>query len=150
MNYKPDGYFTATPYLHIKGANAAIEFYKKAFDAVEVLRLQAPDGTIAHAEIKIGDSHIMLGEENADWGAISPTTLGGTGGGIMLYVENVDQICERAVEAGATLKRPAKDEFYGDRVGIIVDPFGHQWNVATHVEDVSNEEVAKRFNAMFE
>jgi PhnB protein len=145
----PDGYSAVTPYLTVKGAAAAIEFYKQAFGAEQILRLDAPDGSVAHAEIRIGGAVIMLSEENRDWGTTSPTTLGGTASAIMLYVTDADVVFNRAVAAGATVKMPIADQFYGDRSGSIVDPYGHQWSIATHIEDVSPEEIDRRAAKMF-
>lgn len=140
----PGGYHTATPYLIIKDAAKAIEFYKKAFGATEMMRMSQPDGRIGHAEIKIGDSPIMLADEFPEMGARSPQSLGGSPVSILLYVEDVDACAERAVTAGAKVVRPVKDQFYGDRSGSFEDPFGHQWHIATHVEDVAPEEMHKR------
>jgi PhnB protein len=140
----PDGYHSVTPYLYIDGAARAIDFYKQAFGAVEVMRLDTPDGKIGHAEIKIGDSHIMLADEYPEMGARGPHTLGGSAVGLMVYLPDVDAVVARAVRAGAKLERPIEDKFYGDRMGGIIDPFGHQWYISTHVEDVPPEEMAKR------
>lgn len=146
----PDGYHTATPYLVIKNAGKAIEFYKEAFGATELTRLATPDGNVMHAEIKIGDSPIMLCDECPDWNALSPQTIGGTAVSIVLYVEDVDAVVNRAVTAGAKLLMPVEDQFWGDRMGTVADPFGHKWSVATHIEDVSPEEISKRAKALFE
>jgi PhnB protein len=140
----PEGYHTATPYLIIKEAAQAIEFYKKAFGATEVMRFAQPDGRIGHAEIKIGDSRIMLADEFPEMGARSPQSLGGSPVSILLYVEDVDAQAKLAVAAGAKVVRPVKDQFYGDRSGSFEDPFGHQWHIATHVEDVAPDEMHKR------
>jgi PhnB protein len=140
----PDGYHSVTPYLVVDGAAAAIEFYKKAFGATEVMRMPAPGGRIGHAEIKIGDSHVMLADENPEMNARSPKSVGGSPISLLLYVEDVDKTVERAVAAGAKLNRPVEDKFYGDRMGGIEDPFGHQWYLGTHIEDVSPEEMRKR------
>jgi PhnB protein len=140
----PDGYSTVTPYLFIRGAAAAIDYYKKVFGAQEIMRLKAPNGLIAHAELRIGDSMVMLGDENPLWGNKSPQTLGGSATGLHVYVENVDAVVQAAVDAGAQLVRPVQDQFYGDRTGSVTDPFGHIWSVATHVEDVSPEEISRR------
>jgi len=145
----PDGYHSVTPYLIVKGANAAIEFYKKAFDAVELLRIGAPDGKVGHAEIRIGDSVVMLADEHPEMGAKSPQTFGGTPVSILLYVEDVDAVVRQAVAAGAKIQRPIEDKFYGDRMGSLDDPFGHVWHVSTHTEDVSHEEMKKRSAALF-
>lgn len=143
VKYIPDGYNTATPYLIVKGAEKAIDFYKKAFGANEIMRM-GHDGKIHHAEIRIGDSLIMLADEFPEMGALSPETLGGSPITMMLYFENVDQMFKQAVDAGATVERPLADQFYGDRTGGIKDPFGHKWYLATHIEDVSPEELEKR------
>jgi len=143
----PDGYHSVTPYLITKGAADAIEFYKKAFGAIELLRMPQPDGKIGHAEIQIGDSRIMLSDENAEMGFVGPTTLGGTPVSIMIYVEDVDTVFSQAIAAGGTEQRPLKDQFYGDRSGTLNDPFGHTWHIATHKEDVSPEEMEKRMAA---
>jgi len=143
----PDGYHTATPYLIIDGAGDAIEFYKKAFGATELFRFPMPGGKIGHAEIKIGDSPIMLADEFPEMGHKSPKTLGGSPVSIMIYVEDVDTVFARAITAGGTEQRPVKDQFYGDRSGTLEDPFGHVWHVATHKEDVPAEEMARRASA---
>jgi PhnB protein len=143
----PDGYHTATPYLIIKGAADAIEFYKKAFGATELFRFPAPDGKIGHAEIKIGDSPIMLADEYPEMGYKGPQSLGGSPVSLMIYVEDVDTIFNRAVTAGASVKEAVSDKFYGDRTGTLTDPFGHVWHVSTHKEDVSVEEMERRAKA---
>ena len=139
----PDGYHSVTPYLIIKGAADAIEFYKKAFGATELFRMEH-EGKVGHAEIKIGDSPIMLSDEHSQLGYTSPTTLGGTPVSIMIYVDDVDTIFKQAIAAGGEQQKPVQDQFYGDRSGSLKDPFGHVWHVATHVEDVSPEEMDKR------
>jgi PhnB protein len=144
----PDGYHTVTPYLIMQDAAGALEFYKKAFSATELMRFPGPDGKIMHAEIKIGDSPIMLGEEHPQMGARSPKSLGGTPVGICLYVKDVDALSAQATAAGAKVLRPVQDQFYGDRSGTFVDPYGHQWTIATHKEDVSMEEMQKRMQAL--
>ncbi len=144
----PDGYHSLTPYLALNDATRAIEFYKEAFGAQEVMRIDAPGGKIGHAELKFGDSIVMLSDECDESGMRSPKTLGGTPVGLMLYVEDVDAVVDRAVSAGAKLVRPVKDQFYGDRTGGLEDPFGHSWYVATHVEDVAPEELQRRIAAM--
>jgi PhnB protein len=144
----PEGYHSVTPYLIIRDASRAIEFYKKAFGAVELMRFPGPGGKVMHAEIKIGDSPIMLADEAPERGHKSPQTLGGTPVGIAIYIEGVDAVFNRAVAAGAKVVMPVKDQFYGDRSGTLTDPFGHQWTLATHVEDVSPEEMQKRMAAM--
>lgn len=142
----PDGYHTATPYLTVDGAAKAIDFYKKAFSATEVMRME-DGGKIHHAEIKIGDSHIMLSDSFPEMKCVSPTSLGGSPVTIMLYVENVDNVFNQAVDAGAKVDRPLADQFYGDRTGAVTDPFGHKWYIATHIEDVPPEEMKKRSEA---
>jgi len=137
----PEGYHTATPYMICKPAAEAIEFYKKAFGAVEVMRMAGPDGRIGHAEIKIGDSHIMLADEHPEMSIYSARHYGGSPVSVLLYVDNADATVSAAVAAGAKITRPLKDEFYGDRAGNIVDPFGHQWYIHTHIKDVSPEEL---------
>ncbi len=146
----PDGYHTVTPYLIIKDAAKAIDFYREAFGATELMRLASPDGKIMHAEIKIGDSPIMLCDECPDWNALSPQTIGGTAVSIVLYLADVDSIVGRAVAAGASLLMPVEDQFWGDRMGTVADPFGHKWSIATHIEDVSPEEIEKRAKSVFE
>ena len=143
----PTGYHTATPYLIIKGAAKALEYYKKAFGAKETLRFAAPGGTIGHAEIQIGDSMIMLADEYPDMGYRSPLSLGGSAVSILLYVEDVDRWFDRAIAAGGKATRPVADQFYGDRSGTLTDPFGHVWTISTHVEDVSLEEMNRRAKA---
>ena len=146
----PAGYHSVTPYIIIHDAQAAIEFYINAFGASEVLRLNSRDGKIAHAEVKIGDSHVMLADENKEFGAISPKTLGGSPVSMLIYCEDVDAMFQRAISAGATEKRPVQDQFYGDRSGVLEDPFGHSWSIATHVEDLTPEEVDARFAQMMQ
>jgi PhnB protein len=138
----PEGYHSVTPYLIFKGAAAAIDFYKKAFGATELFRIPDDRGKlVGHAELKIGDSHIMLADEYPEMGYLSPQTLGGTPVSILLYVEDVDTTLPRAVAAGAKVVQPIKDQFYGDRSGTLHDPFGHVWTIATHIKDVSPEEM---------
>jgi PhnB protein len=144
----PEGYHTATPYLYVKGGAKALDFYKKAFGATELMRMEGPGGSIGHAEIKIGDSPIMLADESPEMGARSPESYGGSAVGIMLYVPDVDDTVKRAVEAGAKLDRAVEDKFYGDRMGSIIDPFGHIWYITTHIEDVSPDEMKRRAEAM--
>jgi len=145
----PEGYHTATAYLSISGAKDAIEFYKLAFGATEVLRLSTPTGDIAHAEIKIGDSHIMLSEACSESPMPSPETLGGSTVAVHLYVDDVDAIFAQAIDAGALDIDSVEDQFYGDRTGTLQDPFGHIWFVGTHKEDLSMEEIEKRAKALF-
>jgi PhnB protein len=140
----PDGYHTVTPYLIINGAAKAIEFYKQAFGAVELFRMPMPEGRVGHAEIRIGDSPIMLADEFPQMGIRGPDALGGTPVSIMLYVEDVDAMVPRAEAAGARITRPLQDQFYGDRSCTMIDPFGHQWTIATHKEDVPPEELNRR------
>ena len=140
----PQGRHTVTPYLTVQNAARAIEFYKRALGAQEIHRMEGPDGKIGHAELKIGDSIIMLGDENPQSGAKSPQTLGGTTGGIFLYVDNVDTAYDKAVAAGAKADARPADMFWGDRYGKFTDPFGHSWSVATHKEDVAPDEMRKR------
>ena len=147
----PDGYHAITPHLIISGAAAAIDFYKRAFGATEVLRMPDPSGQkIGHAELKIGDASFMLADEYPDMGHRSPASLGGTPVSMLVYVENVDQVVAQALAAGATELRPVADQFYGDRVGMVADPFGHVWSIATHVEDVPSDELLLRAAAAFE
>lgn len=140
----PDGYHSVTPYLIIDGAAEAIEFYKKAFGATELFRMPQPDGRVGHAEIKIGDSPIMLADEYPEMKYFGPKRLGGSPVSIMIYVADVDSVFTRAIEAGGTVEKAVEDKFYGDRMGTLVDPFGHVWHVGTHKEDVSMEEMEKR------
>ena len=144
----PEGYHTVTPYLIVKGAAEALAFYKKAFGAKELFRMDAPGGKVGHAEIMIGDSPIMLADENPQYLATSPQTLGGTPVGICLYVPNVDELTAQAIAAGATVLRPLQNQFYGDRSATVEDPFGHKWTIATHIEDVSPEQMKERMAAM--
>jgi PhnB protein len=148
-HYIPEGYHTATPYLVVNGGARAIEFYKQAFGATEMVRMDAPGGKIGHAEIKIGDSYIMLADEHPEMDARSPQTIGGTPVGLCLYVEDCDTMFKRAISLGAKSLKPLQDQFYGDRSGTILDPFGHKWTIATHKEDVSPEEMQKRVAALF-
>jgi uncharacterized glyoxalase superfamily protein PhnB len=138
----PEGMHTVTPHLICNGAADAIEFYKKAFGAVELGRMPMPDGKLGHAMIRIGDSAIMLADEFPDWGSVGPNTLKGTPVTVHLYVENADAQFEQAVAAGATVKMPLADMFWGDRYGMLEDPFGHRWSIATHQRDVAPEEMA--------
>jgi PhnB protein len=140
----PDGYHSVTPYLFLRDAGKAIEFYKNVFSASEKMRMSGPSGRVMHAEIKIGDSTVMLADENPDMGVQGPQSIGGTATSVHVDIENVDGVVQKAVEAGAKLVRPVKDQFYSDRSGTLIDPFGHMWSVATHIEDVSPEEMRKR------
>ena len=143
----PEGYHSVTPYLIVRGAADAIEFYTKAFGAVELFRFPAPDGKIGHAEIKVGDSPIMLADEYPDMGYNGPQSLGGSPVSLMIYVADVDAVFKQAVAMGATVKEDLQDKFYGDRMGTVIDPFGHRWHLATHKEDVSVEEMQRRAQA---
>lgn len=140
----PDGYHTITPYLRVRSGRDAIAFYKKAFGAEERHILAGPDGSVMHAELKIGSSPLMLGEECKDWGMLSPLSLGGTGSGLHLYVDDVDASFKRAVDAGCKVQMPPSDMFWGDRYCKLSDPFGHEWSIATHKEDLSPDEIARR------
>ena len=140
----PDQYHSVTPYLIVKGAASALDFYKRAFGAEETTRMENK-GTVIHAEIRIGNSVVMLADEFPTMGHKSPQQLGGTPVTLMVYVENADQTFARAIAAGATETRPLTNEFYGDRAGSLKDPFGHQWMIATHVEDVAPDEMERRF-----
>ena len=144
----PDGYPSLTPYLIVGDAAAAIAFYQQVFGATLRMKLDGPDGKIGHAELEIGNSLIMLADEHPEMGALSPKTVGGTPVGLHVYVEDVDAVAATAVAAGAALKRPVENQFYGDRLGSIIDPFGHLWHISTHVEDVSPEEIGRRAAAM--
>jgi PhnB protein len=144
----PDGYHTVTPYLIVNGAARAIEFYKQAFGATETMRLGGPDGRIGHAEIRIGDSPVMLADECPEMGFRGPQSPGGSGVGLALYVEDVDALFQQAIAAGGQTLRPVQDQFYGDRSGTLADPFGHVWTIGTHKEDVSPEEIQRRAAAM--
>ena len=147
----PEGYHSITPYLVISEAAKAIDWYKQAFGAQQTLRMEDPTtGKIGHAELKIGDSYIMLADEYPDMGYRSPKTLGGAGISLLLYVKDVDGTVKEAVDAGAKLERPLQDQFYGDRTGTIQDPFGHVWTIATHIEDVSPEEMLERSKKAFQ
>jgi PhnB protein len=144
VNPVPEGYTVVSPYLAIKGAADAMEFYKDVFGATELVRMPQPDGKIGHAELRFGDSVVMLADEFPDMGHQSPKSLGGTPVTFNVYVDDADAVVDRAVAAGATIVQPIENRFYGDRSAQIVDPWGHQWNVATHIEDVSPEEMQRR------
>jgi PhnB protein len=143
----PEGYNTVSPYLAVDDAEKAIEYYKKAFGAEETVRMNGPDGRIGHAELKIGDSHIMLSDPFPQSSTKPPTELGGTSASIFMYVEDVDAVVEKAVDQGATVTMEVEDQFWGDRFGSITDPFGHNWSIATHVEDLTPEEIEERGKA---
>jgi PhnB protein len=150
--YIPKGYNSITPYLIVKGAAQAIDYYKKVFGATEVMRMSGPDGKVGHAELKIGDSHIMLADENPAMGQghTSATTIGASPVNLYLYLPDVDKVVERAAAEGAKILKPVEDQFYGDRSGFIQDPFGHLWGVATHVEDVSPQEMEQRMKKVMQ
>lgn len=145
----PEGTRSLSAYLTVKGADKAIDYYKKAFGAEEIGRMTTPDGKVGHAELQIGDSRFMLAEEMPEWGNKSPQSLGGSPVSICLYVEDVDKVFQQALDAGGKVQggMDVKDQFYGDRSGNVEDPFGHCWIVSTHIEDVSYEELQKRFDA---
>ena len=140
----PEGYYSLTPYLVCKGAAKAIDFYAKAFGAQEIMRMPGPAGRVMHAEVRIGNSILMLSDENKERNALSPETIGGSAASIMFYTDDVDATYNRAVAAGAKGAMPPEDMFWGDRMGQLVDPFGHTWAIATHKEDVTPEEMQKR------
>lgn len=144
VSHTPTGYHTVTPYITVRGAAKAIEFYKAAFGAKEIMRFAMPDGTIAHAEIEVGDSRVMLSDEMPGCGGRSPEALGGSSCGLCVYLPDVDAAFARAVAAGAKELKAVSDQFYGDRNGSVTDPFGHVWTLATHIEDVSIEEMYRR------
>ena len=144
----PDGYPRVTPYLITDGATDAVRFYAEVLGATERMRMPAPGGKVGHAELQIGDSLIMLADEFPDMGQLSPKSVGGTPVTISVYVEDVDAVWERAQQAGATVLQPPTDQFYGDRSAQFEDPFGHRWNIATHVEDVPPDEMARRASQM--
>jgi PhnB protein len=145
----PEGYHTVTPYLAVEDATAAIDFYQRAFGAKERGRMTAPDGKIGHAELEIGDALIMLSDPFPQFLARPPKELGGTSVGVFLYVDDVDAVYKQAIDAGATSATEPADQFWGDRFGSVTDPFGHSWQIATHVEDVPPEEMAKRAEEAF-
>ncbi len=145
----PKGPMSLTPHMTVKGAASAIAFYTKVFDAVEKFRLTDPTGHIGHAELKIGDGVIFLNDESPAFGALAPPTIGGSPTRLHLYVADVDAVMKKAAAAGATVLRPAADQFYGDRAGMIADPFGHQWSLATRKESVSPKEMQRRYDQMF-
>lgn len=146
----PEGFHTLTPHLTVKGASQAIEFYKKAFGAEEITRVPGPDGkSLMHARIKIGDSPLMLNDEFPEMGGLGPLSLGGTPVTVHIYVEDVDTVFNQAVAAGAKVRMPLADMFWGDRYGVLTDPFGHNWSLAAHKEDLTPEELSKRAQAAF-
>ena len=140
----PEGYHTLTAYLAVPNASEAIEFYKRAFGAKEVVRMEAPDGSIGHAELQIGDSRLMLSDPFPQGSTKPPKELGGTSVGLFMYAEDVDEVVKQAIDAGAKIITEVEDQFWGDRFGTIGDPFGHSWSISTHVEDLSPEEIAER------
>lgn len=143
----PEGYHTVTPYLAVDDAAQAIEYYKKAFGAKERVRMEAPDGKIGHAEVEIGDSVVMLSDPFPQASTKPPKELGGTSVSVFMYVEDVDAVVQQAVDAGATVTMEVADQFWGDRFGTVTDPFGHSWSIATHIEDLTPEEIAERGKA---
>lgn len=145
----PEGYHSVTPYLIVKDAAAALDFYQKAFNAVDLMRLDDPKGSIMHCEFKIGDSPIMMANEYPDMGYVGPQTLGGSPVCINLYVENVDELFQQAVNAGAEVMKPVQNQFYGARSGLVKDPFGHIWSIATQIEDLTPEELLERSKKLF-
>jgi PhnB protein len=144
----PDGYHTLTPYMTVRDAARAIEFYKQAFGAVEKGVMKGPDGKVMHAELRIGDSLFMLADEFPQYGSLSPLSTGGSGMGLHIYVEDVDSAFDRAVRAGAKTEMPVTDTFWGDRYGKLADPFGHKWSIATHKRDMSREEMDEEMKKM--
>lgn len=148
ISHIPEGYQNVTPYLIIDGAAAALDFYRTAFGAKEVMRMPSPDGRVGHAEILLGNSHVMLADEHPDMGYRGPQAYGGTPVSLMVYVPDVDATFAKAISAGATELRAIANQFYGDRSGTLRDPFGHVWTISTHVEDVSPEEIERRLAAM--
>ena len=152
VSYIPKDYNSVTPYLIVRGAAQAIDYYKKIFGATETMRMPGPDGKIGHAELKIGNSHIMLADENTSMGPghTSPATVGGSPVSLYVYLPNVDEVVKRATTDGAKLLRPVEDQFYGDRSGFIQDPFGHLWGVATHIEDVSPKDMQERMKKVMQ
>jgi PhnB protein len=144
----PVGRQSVTPYLIVKDAGQAIDFYKGVFNATEIKRIDRPDGRVMHAEIRIGDSCVMICDENLDMHARSPSSLGGTPVSLYVYVEDVDEMFEQAIDAGAIMMRPVDNQFYGDRCGTVTDPFGHLWHLATHQEDVEHDELQRRADTL--
>lgn len=148
VNPIPEGYHSLTPYLIVKDARKAIEFYKEVFNASELYRMDGPDNKVGHCELQIGDSRIMLADEYPDMNAIAPGA-GGRAFSLVLYVKNVDEVFKKAVNAGATILQPLENKFYGDRMGTIQDPFGHSWSLGMHIEDVTPEEMNRRSKEMY-
>ena len=150
VSHIPEGYHNVTPYLIVDGAAEAIRFYAEAFGATEVLRMPMGDDRLAHAEVKIGDSFVMLADEFPDMGFLGPNKRGGATASLLIYVEDVDAAYQRALDAGATAERPPENQFWGDRMGTLRDPFGHRWSLATHVEDVAGDEMERRMAEAFQ
>ncbi len=146
--FQADGYHTLTPHILAHDASAAIDFYKHVFGATERMLMVQPDGKVGHAELQIGDSVVMLADEFPDMGFVGPKTIGGSGSSLHVYVEDADAVFNKAVAAGATVRKPMQDQFYGDRSGSVEDPFGHVWTIATHVEDVTPEQIKERLESM--
>jgi len=144
VSFQPEGYQSVTPYLVVKNAAEALDFYAKAFGAKELMRLQDPGGKVMHAEFQVGDSRIMIADECPEMSALSPQTVGGSPVNFCIYVENCDEVFQQALAAGGKEKRPVQDQFYGDRSGTLEDPFGHTWTIATHKEDLTQEEIEQR------
>jgi len=144
----PDGYPSLTPYLIVRDGAAAVAFYQTVFGARLRMKLDGPGGKVGHAELEIGNSVVMLADEHPEMGALAPPSVGGTPVGLHLYLDEVDAVAKKAVANGAILKRPVENQFYGDRLGSIVDPFGHLWHISTHVEDVAPDEIARRAAAL--
>ena len=144
----PDGYSSVTPYLIVTGAARALDYYKMAFGATELMRFDGPDGKIMHAEMQIGNARVMLADESPEMGHKSPQSIGGSGTGLMLYVDDADATFARAITGGAKVMKPVENQFYGDRSGSLTDPFGHVWTIATHVEDVTEAEMQRRMEAV--
>lgn len=145
----PEGYHSVTPYLIVNRTPAAIDFYQRAFGATEIMRLQAPHGKTWHAEVQIGNARVMLADESPELGFVSPQTLGGAGVNLLVYVADVDTVFAQALAAGAVQLRAVQNQFYGDRSGMLRDPFGHVWSIATHIEDLSTEEICTRSQALW-
>lgn len=145
----PEGYHSITPYLIVKNAKEALEFYKRAFNAREIFRMETPQGMIGHCEFEIGDSRLMMADEFPQMGSTAPSEHQGRAFSLLIYVQNVDEVFNRAVEAGAKVIRPLQNEFYGDRMGTLQDPFGHNWHLGQHIEEVSPEEMKKRADKMW-
>jgi PhnB protein len=150
VNYIPKGYNTVTPYLVIKGAAKAIDYYKSVFGATVVVRMDGPDGRVGHAELQIGDSRIMLADENPQMGNRSAESIGGSPVSLYVYLPDCDKVVAKATAEGAKILKPVQDQFYGDRSGFIQDPFGHLWGIATHVEDVSDKEMKERMKKVMQ